>query len=157
MKTGFTISKKAYERFANVVDRRGRSFTKKGYSNIYLDLVVKRFEFTYEMSWKCIKGYLDYIGIECYSPRGCFKEAFSQKLISDETIWVDMIEQRNLSSHIYDEDEIKEIFGKIVNYKSAFEKLLLSLEEKLKKKIHLVLDKEDDDKSLIGDQSWQIK
>ena len=44
-----------------------------------------------------------------------------------------MIEQRNLSRHFYDEDEIKEILGKIINYKNAFEKLLLSLEEKLKK------------------------
>ena len=43
-----------------------------------------------------------------------------------------MIEQRNLSSHIYDEDEIKEILGKIVDYKNAFQGLLLSLEERLK-------------------------
>ncbi|MEP9411515.1 MAG: nucleotidyltransferase substrate binding protein [Candidatus Brocadia sp.] len=99
---------KAYERFAGAVDRKDE-FYKEGFGDIYLDLVVKRFEFTYEMSWKCIKRYLDYIGIECHSPRGCFKEAFSQKIIADEAIWIDMIEQRNLSSHVYDEDEIKEI------------------------------------------------
>lgn len=95
-------------------------------------LSLKRFEFTYEKSWKCIKRYLDYIGIECHSPRGCFKEAFSQKVITDETIWIDLIEQRNLSGHVYDEEEIKGILGKIDDYKNAFEKLLHSFEERLK-------------------------
>jgi len=129
---GFHNFQKAYERFANVVDRKDE-FYKEGYSDIYLDLVVKRFEFTYEMSWKCIRRYLDYIGIECHSPRGCFKEAFSQKIITDETIWIDMIEQRNISSHVYDEDEIKEILGKIEDYKKAFQGLLQTLEERLKR------------------------
>jgi len=123
---------KAYERFASSVDRK-EEFHKEGYGDIYLDLVVKRFEFTYEMSWKCIKRYLDYVGIECYSPRDCFKEAFSQKIIADETVWIDMIEQRNISSHVYDEDEIKEILGKIGDYKNAFQWLLQSLEERLKR------------------------
>ena len=122
---------KASGRFANIVDRK-EEFYREGYSDIYLDLVVKRFEFTYEMSWKCIKRYLDYIGIECHSPRDCFKEAFSQKIITDETVWIGMIEQRNLSSHVYDEDEIKEILGKIGDYKNAFQGLLQSLEERLK-------------------------
>lgn len=122
---------KAYEKFADVVDRKDE-FYKEGYSDIYLDLVVKRFEFTYEMSWKCIKRYLDYIGIECNSPRGCFKEAFSQKIIGDEAIWIDMIEQRNLSSHVYDEGEIKEILYKIVDYKNAFHGLLQTMKERLK-------------------------
>ncbi len=121
---------KAYERFANAADRK-EEFYKEGYSDIYLDLVVRRFEFTYEMSWKCIKRYLDYIGIECTSPRDCFKEAFSQKIITDETVWIGMIEQRNLSSHIYDEDEIKEILGKIGDYKNAFQDLLQTFKKKV--------------------------
>jgi len=51
-------------------------------------------------------------------------------MITDETIWIDMIEQRNISSHVYDEDEIKEILGKIGDYKKAFQGLLQTLEEK---------------------------
>ena len=96
---GFHNFRNACEKFADVVDRK-EEFYKEGYNDIYLDLVVKRFEFTYEMSWKCIKRYLDYIGIECHSPRDCFKEAFSQKAIADETIWIDMIEQRPLQPYL---------------------------------------------------------
>jgi len=122
---------KAFEKFAKVVDGKDEYYN-QGFGDIYLDLVVKRFEFTYEMSWKVAKRYLDYTGTGCTGPRNCFKEAFAQKIIECEDIWIDMIEQRNLSSHIYDEDEIKEILGKIVDYKKAFGSLLLSLEERLK-------------------------
>lgn len=122
---------KAFEKFAKVVDGK-EAYYNQGFGDIYLDLVVKRFEFTYEMSWKAVKRYLDYIGIGCTGPRMCFREAFTQRVIEHEDIWIDMIEQRNLSSHVYDEDEIKEILSKIVDYKKAFQELLMSLEERLK-------------------------
>lgn len=121
----------AFNKFAKVVDGK-KEFYNQGFEDIYLDLVVKRFEFTYEMCWKAVKRYLDYIGIGCTGPRMCFKEAFTQKIIEHENIWLDMIEQRNLSSHIYDEDEIKEILTKIIEYKEAFSSLFLSLEERLR-------------------------
>ncbi|MBI4746677.1 MAG: nucleotidyltransferase substrate binding protein [Deltaproteobacteria bacterium] len=123
--------RKAFEKFAKVVDGKDEYYN-QGFGDIYLDLAVKRFEFTYEMSWKAVKRYLDYTGIGCTGPRACFKEAFTQGVIEQEDIWIDMIEQRNLSNHVYDEDEIKEILGKIVDYKKAFESLLARLEERFK-------------------------
>ena len=119
---------KALERFSEVVDRR-EEFYREGFGDIYLDLVVKRFEFTYEMSWKAIKRYLDFLGMSCLNPRNCFQEAFAQKLIGDEQVWLDMIEQRNLSSHIYDENEIKGILLKIADYKTVFARLFAALND----------------------------
>jgi len=123
---------KAYDRFADAVDRRDE-FYKHGYSDIYLDLVVKRFEFTFEMSWKAIKRYLAFVGIECLNPRSCFKEAFAQGLIEDEGVWLDMVEKRNLSSHIYDENEIGMILDLLIDYKNAFERLKNNLEIRIQK------------------------
>lgn len=121
---------KALERFSNVVTRK-EEFYREGYGDVYLDLVVKRFEFTYEISWKTIKRYMDFIGIDCQNPRSCFKEALVQGLITDETVWLDMIERRNLSSHIYDQDEIKEILQRLNDYVKAFEELKGHIETKL--------------------------
>ncbi len=121
---------KAFERFAEVVDRK-QEFYDEGFGDIYLDLIVKRFEFTYEMSWKVIRRCLDFMGLACSNPRSCFQEAYSQKILSDERIWLDMIEQRNLSSHIYDENEIKDILLKVADYKKAFEQLLAALKAAL--------------------------
>jgi nucleotidyltransferase substrate binding protein (TIGR01987 family) len=109
----------ALDRFISAVDRY-EEFIREGYEDIYLDLVVKRFEFTYEMSWKALKRYLEYSGLDPKSPRATFKEAYSQKLIPAEDVWLDMIEQKNLSSYIYDENEMKEILEKTEIYKKAF-------------------------------------
>jgi nucleotidyltransferase substrate binding protein (TIGR01987 family) len=120
----------ALEKFVNAVDLF-EELKKEGFEDIYLDLIVKRFEFTYEMSWKALKRYLEFLGLDPKSPRSTFKEAYAQQLISDETVWLDMIEQRNLSTHIYDESEMKEVFDKKEIYKNTFLELKRKLEEGL--------------------------
>ena len=117
----------ALDRFISVIDRE-QEFKESGFEDVYLDLVVKRFEFTYEMSWKALKRYLSYLGIEARNPRMVFKEAYAQEMIDDESGWLEMIEQRNLSFHIYDETEIKEILDKRTIYRDLF----LALRENLK-------------------------
>jgi nucleotidyltransferase substrate binding protein (TIGR01987 family) len=103
-----------------------------GLEDLYLDLIVKRFEFTYEMSWKAIKRVLNMLGIEGNkNPRACFKEAYAQALLTDQDIWLDMIEMRNLSSHTYDESEIKQLKSKLPAYTEAFKALLTSLNEQI--------------------------
>ena len=121
---------KALDKYVEVADKE-KMYKEEGFEDIYLDLVVERFEFTFEMAWKALKRYLSYLGIEAKNPRSVFKEAFAQRIILDENIWLDMIEQRNLSSHIYDEFEIQEILNKKQNYKNAF----LQLKRNVKKDI----------------------
>lgn len=120
----------ALNKFTEVVDKE-EFYKNEGFGDIYLDLLVKRFEFTYEMAWKSLKRYLDYIGIDAKNPRAVFKEAYAQQIITDENIWLDMIEQRNLTSHIYDEFEISEILDKKDDFKNAFVELKKYLSEKL--------------------------
>jgi len=117
----------ALDRFTNAVDRY-EEFKNEGFEDVYLDLIVKRFEFTYEMSWKALKRYLEFLGFEPKSPRMTFKEAYAQQLIENEDVWLDMIEQRNLTSHIYDESEIEEILAKRELYKETFKQLKAKLE-----------------------------
>jgi len=101
-------------------------------SDIYLDVSVKRFEFTFEMSWKAIKRVLSMLGIEnVKSPRACFKEAFSQGMLTEQHIWLDMIEMRNLSAHIYDESEMRQLENKLPLYIQAFKSLQTELEKQL--------------------------
>ena len=84
------------------------------------DGVIQRFEFTVELLWKVLKAILAYQGIECYSPRNCIKEAYKTYLIDDDEIILDMLEDRNKSSHVYSETISEEIFERIkkvyVNY-----------------------------------------
>ena len=112
----------ALKKFTEVVDNEDL-YKNEGFGDIYLDLIVKRFEFTYEMAWKALKRYLDFLGIEAKNPRTVFKEAYTQQIIKNENIWLDMIEQRNLTSHIYDEFQISEILYKKDDFKNAFVEL----------------------------------
>ena len=118
---------KSFEKFKSVIERKNE-FYEEGFKDIYLDVVVKRFEFTYEMCWKTIKRYLDFIGITCTSPRGCFKEAYSQNIIKEQDVFLDMIEMRNLTSHIYNETEVSEILEKLEQYTDAFEGILKKIQ-----------------------------
>lgn len=77
------------------------------------DGVIQRFEFTVEMLWKALKAILNYQGIECYSPRNCIKEAFRADIINDDEVVLDMLEDRNLSSRIYDRLKSEEMFERI--------------------------------------------
>ncbi len=94
------------------------------------DGVIQRFEFSVELLWKALKAILSYQGIDCYSPRNCIKEAFKANLIDDDEIILDILEDRNRSSHIYSERISREIFERIekvyLNYM-----LNLNLEDKL--------------------------
>jgi len=121
----------ALDKFIEVVDNQN-IYKSKGFGDIYLDLLVKRFEFTYEMAWKALKRYLDFLGIEAKNPREVFKEAYSQQVIKNEEVWLDMIEQRNLTSHIYDEFQILEIIDKKDDFKNEFKNLRNYLSEEIK-------------------------
>ena len=88
------------------------------------DGVIQRFEFTIELLWKALKTVLAYQGIECYSPRSCIKEAYKSYLIEDDEIILDMLEDRNRSSHIYSETTSEEIFERI---KKVYLNYLLNL------------------------------
>ncbi|MBD9356741.1 HI0074 family nucleotidyltransferase substrate-binding subunit [Methylomonas albis] len=120
---GLTYFRRALERFQVVINERER-WINEGNGDIVLDIAAKRFEFTYEMAWKALKRWLDFQGMDARSPRAVFKEAFALGVISDEKTWLDMIEMRNLSSHVYDENEVSGLLDQLERFNSAFTDLL---------------------------------
>lgn len=121
---------KSFERFKSIIERKDE-FYSEGFSDVYLDIAVKRFEFTYEMCWKALKRHLDFEGINCTGPRNSFKEAYAQGLVKEQDVFLDMIEMRNLTSHIYDEAEISDILVNLDQYKEAFENVLKELKVRI--------------------------
>lgn len=121
----------ALDRFSNALERENE-IKEDGFGDLFLDLTIKRFEFTYEMAWKALKRYLEFLGFDPKNPRATFKEGYAQNILEDESVWLEMIEQRNLSSHIYDEYEMTQIVQKADMYKKAFIGLKEKLESGLK-------------------------
>ena len=80
---------------------------------LYLDGLIQRFEFCFELAWKLMKAFLDYEGIEVNSPRSAIRKAFQTESIADAEAWLDMLEKRNLSSRTYDEETANEIYNHV--------------------------------------------
>lgn len=94
------------------------------------DSAIQRFEFTFELSWKAMKAYLEEQGIIVYAPRDSIKGAFQAGLIEDDSVWLEMIELRNLTSHTYNESTAEEIYSALPDTLESFQKLLHSLKQK---------------------------
>lgn len=88
---------------------------KKATEELEIDGVIQRFEFTFELFWKTLKIFLRNKGIEARTPRDVFKESFRIEWLNDEAVFLDMLEDRNKTSHIYDQKESREIFSRIKN------------------------------------------
>ena len=117
LKRAFLRLKEAVERARDDLDRDG---------------VIQRFEFSVELFWKTLKKILEYNKVECYSPRDCVKKAFRYGIIDDDEIILDMLEDRNRSSHIYNEEEALKIFERISRvYVNILERMIGELEKKL--------------------------
>jgi nucleotidyltransferase substrate binding protein (TIGR01987 family) len=86
-------------------------------SELIRDATIQRFEFTFEVVWKTLKLYLEHQGHDCGGPRATFKKAFAESLIpsvEEADAWFRMLDDRNLTSHAYDEALAQAIYGRIV-------------------------------------------
>jgi nucleotidyltransferase substrate binding protein (TIGR01987 family) len=87
------------------------------------DSAIQRFEFTFELAWKVLKACLEEKGLLVYSPRDAFRGAFQVGLIENEPGWLEMVETRNLTAHVYDEKLAEEVYDSLSAYLPLFQKL----------------------------------
>ena len=88
------------------------------------DGLIQRFEFAFEIMWKCGKDYLlDREGLDVASPKKVIRSLREVGLFSDEETEqaLKMVDDRNLTAHTYDETMAVALAQRIIEY----EKLLL--------------------------------
>lgn len=96
------------------------------------DATIQRFEFTIELFWKFLKKALFHEKIESTTPRDTLSKAYQYQLIDDEEIWLEMLDDRNNTSHAYKEEEAQIIFEHIKQYLPIFQRTYLMLKDKYK-------------------------
>lgn len=64
---------------------------------------IHRFEYTFELSWKVLKDYLEAAGysMPVLTPRAIIETALTAGIIGEGHVWTDMLRQRNLLAHTY--------------------------------------------------------
>lgn len=119
-------SKEIGAQFAQAVERLTESLVLPK-NDVVRDSAIKRFEIAFDLAWKSLKAFLEDQGIACASPRACFREAFRQNLIVDETIWLEMIEMRNETAHTYNVATAERIFNDLPAVLKSFRDLSFRL------------------------------
>ena len=94
--------------------------------------IIQFFEMTFELAWKVLKDYLESEGYMVKSPRETVKQAFQIGLIDNGHIWIDVLSNRNLTTHTYDEKLATKMTSEILNaYLPELDKLYNKLSEEL--------------------------
>ena len=94
-------------------------------SNLEGQGLIQSFEFTHELAWNVLKDYLEHKGFTgIVGSKDATRLAFKNNLIEDGDAWMKMIEDRNKTSHTYDEGIAQEVVDDIIGqFYPAFEKL----------------------------------
>ncbi len=106
----FTNYQRAYAQLASAVElMRSREL-----SDLEKQGVIQAFEFTRELAWNVLKDYLNWQGeTEITGARDAIRESFKRGLIEEGQTWMAMLQDRNRTSHTYNESTMREILASI--------------------------------------------
>ncbi len=88
-----------------------------------IDGTIQRFEFSIELFWKVLKKFLAQEGYEVKSPKQALQEAYQMEWIHDEALWLRMLDDRNETSHTYDDALANKIYSHISDYYSKMQEV----------------------------------
>ena len=98
---------------------------------IVIDATIQRFEFSFELFWLLLKEIIKSKGVKDVNfPRDVLSTAFSHNLISNEDVWLNMLSDRNKTSHTYDKELADIIYNDIKSYFPIMKSSFLDLQSK---------------------------
>jgi nucleotidyltransferase substrate binding protein (TIGR01987 family) len=95
------------------------------------DGIIQRFEYCLEISWVSAKKVLDYQGSKVDTPRNIFRELAKIGWINNPEDWIEFLEARNKTFHLYHEEIANEIFKLIPSFLKSSQELLKTLKENI--------------------------
>lgn len=102
-----------YENFKKAFNYLGHSLSIKEPSDTERAGIIQFYEIAFELAWKTLKDILTEEGYTVRSPREAIKIAFQAGYIVHGQIWLEALEDRNLTVHTYDENTAMLVLGKI--------------------------------------------
>lgn len=125
----FSNFRKALAKLSQAVDIvSGRLAFADDVDELLQEGLIQRFEYTHELAWKVMKDYAEYQGYtDVMDSRDAIRKALMIGLVEDKR-WMETIEDRNLTSHNYNNDVASEIYENIVH---IYYPLFCRFEEKM--------------------------
>lgn len=75
--------------------------------------LIQFFEMAFELAWKLLKDFEEQEGFTVKSPRDAIKQAFQADIIKRGHEWIAALEDRNLTTHTYNETIALQVEEKI--------------------------------------------
>ena len=126
----------SFERAINSLKEAILEYNKDKNNSFVRDSVIQRFEYTYELSIKMLKRYLESISsskneIDMMSFNDIIRKANIKGLLNGNLeTWQKYREMRNITSHTYEEEKALEVIGIANNFLYDSEFLLNSLKSR---------------------------
>lgn len=92
-----------FQNFEKAFSQLGASIKIAEPSEVERAGLIQFFEVSFELAWKTLKDYLEADGFLVNSPRETIKQAFQANLIEKGHEWIEGLEDRNLTTHTYEE------------------------------------------------------
>lgn len=116
-----------FEQFSRHLDVLKRADQEDLQNEFIISGIIDKFFIQFELGWKVLKELLIYEGRSegrTGSPREIIKAAYACFDFMDEMIWLEMLQERNNTTHMYNETAAKELVDHILNgYIAEFEKM----------------------------------
>lgn len=127
---------KKLENFSNCLAvLKSADFEQANENDIYRMGVIGQFNLTFELAWKALQAVLKQHGVEeaeTGSPREILQLGYKVGFVNDQAAWLLMLKKRNVSVHIYNEDEVDEL---VILIRDSFIPEFTALEETLREKV----------------------
>ena len=105
-----------YSSFLKTLENMEIFFQKEKLNDLERQGLVKAFEYTFELCWNTLKDYYEYQGeSNLQGSRDVYQLAFQRGLITDGELWMQMVLDRNRTTHIYNQVIAQEISTRICN------------------------------------------
>lgn len=134
-KDGVTLMERfanKFSQFSSAIERLHEAIAEydSTQSKTVRDGAIQRFEFTTELAWKTLREYLIDQGFaDINSPKSVIKTAFAEGIITDSSGWIELLNARSVTSHIYDDKQASAVYAGISgSYIYLFESLRGRLE-----------------------------
>ncbi len=128
--------KQRFQNFEKALEKLNaavKEIQKDNYKNEILQAgLIQIFELTFELAWKTLKDYLENEGFDVPTPKKTLRQAYQSGIIEDGELWIKALDDRNKTSHLYNELFAKKVAENIVeNYFPLIERLFKKLNYEL--------------------------
>ena len=119
-----------FEKSFDLFCRRQKEYEENPKGEAYQMSFIQSYEILAELSWKMLKDYLENLGYDkLAAPKPIIRQAFQAEIIKEPELWMEALNKRNQTSHIYNPKILKDVLDFI---NKTFYKIVRDLYYELK-------------------------